>query len=97
MLDDKAVSLLKQISLSNDTIQRRVHEMAKNVENQLIRRLHESKYFSIQLDESLDISNCAILVCYVRYIGETDVEEDVLCCLNLPGKVTGETMFCALK
>ncbi len=42
--------------------------MAENVEDQLMTRLSQSQFFSLQLDESTDVGNEANLLCSVRYI-----------------------------
>jgi len=41
--------------------------MAEDVKNQLITRLRQSQFFTLQLDESTDIGNEANLMCFVRY------------------------------
>ena len=45
-------------------------DMAVDVEEQVMEQVKKSKYFSGQLDESIDLSNCAIFVCLVRYENE---------------------------
>ena len=55
------------MSLSSDTIERRVADLAENMEIQLINQIKLAKYYSLRLDESTDISNVAILTLYVRY------------------------------
>ncbi|MBN3280652.1 F200A protein, partial [Polyodon spathula] len=37
--------------------------------------------FAFQPDESTDVSNCATLLVYVRYVWQDDFMEDLLCCL----------------
>jgi len=39
--------------------------MAKDVEDQVIEGIKKSVYFVIQLDKSPDVSNRAILLCFV--------------------------------
>ena len=43
---------------------------------QLITRIKESQKFSIQLDETIDISKLAQLLVYVRYVYKKNVEEE---------------------
>jgi hypothetical protein len=52
--------------------------MAQNVTDILLERLCHSEYFTLQLDESHDISNDANLVASVRYEHENLVCEDFL-------------------
>lgn len=41
-------------------------------------------FFSIQLDKSTDVANCAQLMLYVCYIKELSVQEEFLFCHRLP-------------
>lgn len=51
MLHQPAFDIIKKISLSNNTVQRRIDEMAQSLEELLCEFLKATK-FSIQLDES---------------------------------------------
>ncbi|XP_066543047.1 protein FAM200A-like [Hoplias malabaricus] len=93
VLDEKAAEKIKAIPVSDNTVSRRIEDIAENLENQLISRLQTAKDFAIQLDESTDISACATLLVYVRYVWESKFVEDLLCCLTLPSKTTGEQIF----
>ena len=64
-----------------------------DIEQQVIEEVKKSLYFAIQLDESIDVSNCAILLCFVRYKGKTDFKEELLCYIDLPGRTTGSEIF----
>lgn len=97
VLDAQAVQKLTAIPLSNDIVQQRSLDMAMDVEQQLVEEVKKSKYFAIQLDESTDVSNCAILLCYVRYKGEEDFKEELFCCISLPSKTTGSEIFRSLN
>src|SRR5215469_3454649 len=55
----KQANQLDVISLSNNTVSRRILSMANDLEEQLINKLKSSKYFAIQLDESTDCPNMA--------------------------------------
>lgn len=92
MVNASAANKLKLIPLSNDTVSRRIQDMAEDVKNQLVGRLSKTK-FSIQLDESTDNASCAQLLVYVRYSWEGDVIEDFLFCRSIPGRTTGEDIF----
>lgn len=48
---------INSVPLSNDTVQKQVTFIAQNVEDQLVTRLHQSQFFSLQLDKSTDIWN----------------------------------------
>uniref|UniRef100_A0A671URU5 DUF4371 domain-containing protein n=1 Tax=Sparus aurata TaxID=8175 RepID=A0A671URU5_SPAAU len=71
--------------------------MAESVEDQLVTRLRQSQFFSLQLDESTDIGNEANLLCFVRYIYAGGVHDDFLFCRSLPTNTTGEAVFQSLN
>ncbi|GFT43708.1 SCAN domain-containing protein 3 [Trichonephila clavipes] len=59
---------LQSIPLSNDTVSRRIDDIAENVEQQLFGKLRD-KLFSIQLDEATDSNKDAHFIAYVRFLG----------------------------
>lgn len=93
MLGEKAERVIDKIPLSNDTVQRRIKSMAYNVEEQLLSRVRDSKYFALQLDETTDVQSMNQLLAYVRYIYSGEVLDDFLFCLPLTTQATGEKIF----
>lgn len=93
MLGDKASKELDVVSLSNNTVKKRIDEMSGNVKEQLILNVKASRFYALQLDESTDISNDANLLAYVRYEHNNSISEDFLFCLPLPSHTTGEAIF----
>ena len=83
LLGESSEAKMKQISLSNDTIQRRISEMSVNVKEQVIDEIQDSPMFSFQVDESTDITSCAQLLVFVRYIHSGDIKEEFLFCSDL--------------
>lgn len=72
---------LEAIPLSNDVIHSRIVEISCNILKQIIDELKTSPFpFSIQLDETTDISNCSQLLVFVRYISADTVKEEFLFC-----------------
>ncbi len=73
---------LKQVSLSNNTVKNRIEEISKNILSQLIQKVKNSvfKFFSIQLDETTDVSNCAHLCVFISYINIDNFEDEFLFC-----------------
>jgi hypothetical protein len=67
--------------------------MASNVKEQLSENVKASKYYSIQLDESADISNRAHLLTFIRYEDEDSVKEKLLFCEPLLGCTTSSDIF----
>uniref|UniRef100_A0A5S6QBN6 DUF4371 domain-containing protein n=1 Tax=Trichuris muris TaxID=70415 RepID=A0A5S6QBN6_TRIMR len=66
-----------KIPLSNDTVQRRIDEMANDVEVTLCDFLKATQ-FSLQLDESTLPGNEALLLAYVRFIKAEKLEQEML-------------------
>ena len=76
---DESVKKLNSISLSNDTVQRRIEEMSVDILQQVISDIYRSESgFAIQLDESTDVTNCAQLLVFARCVGKEGVEEEFL-------------------
>ena len=69
VLHKPAFDITKRIPLSNNSVQRRIDEMAQCVENSLCDYLKTSE-FSLQLDESTLPGNEALLLAYVKCVKE---------------------------
>ncbi len=65
LLGDAVTTKIQSIPLSDDTVARRIVDMSDDIERQLVERIKASPYFAIQLDESTDISNAALLLVFV--------------------------------
>lgn len=94
---DKASNDIDRIPLSNDTVPWRIKLMAESVEDQLMTRLRQTRFSSLQLDESTDIGNEANLLSYVRYIYDGGVHDEFFFCQSLPTNTTGEAIFHSLN
>ena len=88
VLGKAAATKVAKVSLSGDTIARRVADLAENMEIQLLNQIKLAKYYSLQLDESTDISNMAILLVYVGYEYEGKFKEEFLLSAALPQRTT---------
>ncbi|GFS98718.1 zinc finger BED domain-containing protein 5 [Trichonephila clavipes] len=66
MFGDNFAKELQTIPLSNDTVSRRIDDIAEDVEQQLFGKLRD-KLFSIQLDEATDSNKDAYFIAYVRF------------------------------
>ena len=73
----------------------RIVDMSIDVKEQLVDSLKMSKKFTLQLDESTDVAECAILLVYVRFINHIDtiLQEEFLFSTKLPTRTTGDEIF----
>ena len=69
---------LSSIPLSNNTVERRISDISDNILKQIVKQLLVSpfKLFSLQLDESTDVSSCSQLMVYIRYVHNSKFKED---------------------
>ncbi|XP_036227384.2 zinc finger BED domain-containing protein 5 [Bactrocera oleae] len=61
MLDEKSAKHLSTVPLSNDTVSRRIHDLANYVKQELVTRLQNTR-FALQMDESTDVAGLATLL-----------------------------------
>ena len=90
MIGEDAAKKLLTVPLSNDTVSRRISEMASDIQNQVLERMKGSPFFSIQLDESTDVSKAALVLFFVRYHWSGILQEDMLFCGELPTRTTAQ-------
>ena len=76
---EQAIAKLNAVSLSDNTIKRRIEEMSDDIADQILAEIKESKFgFAIQLDESTDITNYCQLLVYVRYAQTNIMKTELL-------------------
>uniref|UniRef100_A0A665UD10 HAT C-terminal dimerisation domain-containing protein n=1 Tax=Echeneis naucrates TaxID=173247 RepID=A0A665UD10_ECHNA len=93
MIGEAAAKKLLTIPLSNDTVSHRIADMASDIQQQLIERVKSSPFSSLQLDESTDATNAALLLLFVRYLWDSSLHEDILFCGELPTRTTAQECF----
>ena len=83
MLGKAAEDKLSQIPLSNDTISSRMDDLSDDILAQVVADLISSPAkFSLQLDETTDVSNLSQLVVFVRYVKDDVIKEDFFVSLS---------------
>ncbi len=93
MVDKTAADKIKTVPLSSDTVSRRIDKMGTDIVEQLLDKLRAGESFSLQLDESVDVSGQAQLVAFARYVDTSDIREHTLFCKTLERRTTGEDIF----
>ena len=66
--------------------------MSDDIECQLLEGMKCSDY-SIQLDESTDLTNIALLLVFVRYCADGNVHKDLHLCKKLPTRTTADEVI----
>ena len=81
MIKEGVAQNLKLLPLSNNTMCRRIDDIAKDIHDQLIDQMIERE-FSLQLDEATDSSRDAHLISYVRFVdfSEQNLVEELIFC-----------------
>jgi hypothetical protein len=91
LFSEKEVVKIKNITHSNDTI-RTTEDIVEDIMKQISEKIIQKKQFALQL-ETTDISNCAQLMVFVRYIDdeyEKGISEQIYCCKEFDTKTTGK-------
>lgn len=93
MLGPDEVKNVSTVSLSADTVKRRIDDMSCDILETLITKLRKTGKFSLQIDESTDIKNRAQLIIIVRFVDEDSIKEHYFFCKEIPERTTGEEIF----
>ena len=91
---EQAIAKLDAVSLSDNTIKRRIEEMSDDIADQILAEIKESKFgFAIQLDESTDITNYCELLVYVRYAQTNIMKTELLLNHEVSTTTKGKDIF----
>jgi hypothetical protein len=82
----KSANAIKRIPSSDTTVGSRIHDMAQEVVEQITENIKIDKKFTIQIDESVDVSDEADLFVYIRYfdVKKGTIVDEILGCKQLP-------------
>jgi len=89
-------SVIKKVTLSNDTVRQRIDEIAEDVEISLCELLVSTK-FSLQIDESTLPNNEALLLAYVRFVKKRKIVQEMLIARTLNTDTKSESIFNIVK
>ncbi|GFR29977.1 SCAN domain-containing protein 3 [Trichonephila clavata] len=88
------VNLLKTVSMSANTVARRVENIAENISFRLFDKNGHVEWFSLALDESTDVSDTAQVLLYIRVVDKSyEVHEELLDMYSIHGTTTGRDIF----
>lgn len=65
MLNEKEAKQLSSVPLSNETVARRIQDMAAYVKEEFNRRLRSCQ-FALEIDESSDVADLAVVLVFAR-------------------------------
>lgn len=99
MLGEESAKKILPLSLSNNTVQRRIADMSDDIKAQVIDEIKSAPLglFALQLDESTDVASCAQLMVFIRYIYSRNFKEEFLFCEPLQAHTRGIDVFMKLK
>lgn len=86
--------LFKSISLSRNTITRRVEDLSRDISEQVHNKAQDFCYYSVALDESTDVSDSAQLLIFLRGVNENfEVTQELASMQTLHGTTKGTDLF----
>lgn len=67
--------------------------MTEVILTQIVENIKKCTYFSLQIDESTDIRNCAKFIAFVRYDTKYSITENILFCTLLEANTNRKCLF----
>ena len=93
IIGEKECKKLDAVSLSNNTVKRRIADMSNDILQQIVYQVKKSFLYSIQLDESTVIAGLPQLSVFIRYVNNAAISEDILFCKALKLYTKAEDIF----
>ncbi|XP_076062406.1 protein FAM200C-like [Oratosquilla oratoria] len=93
VLGKDSANKLSQISLSNDTVKKRIDELSQDIKVQTLDQVRASPVFAIQCDETTDVAQCSQLLMYARFVSGNNIKEEIMFCHPIESFTTAEAIF----
>lgn len=94
----KILSAVKALQLSRNTVTRHYEVMVEDLRQPLWKDIVDCKCFSLQLDESTDVSDTAQLCIFIRMVfTDMTAKEELLTMLRMKERTRGEDIFQSFK
>lgn len=90
------VQKINAISLSNVTISCRYKDISRNIEEAILKDIDDGQFFSIQVGQSTNVAQLAVLLVIVKYLRENEFVEKLLLYHPLTEHTTGADIFHAI-
>lgn len=95
---NEIITAINAIQLSARTVTRRIEMMATDIESQLNNDIQKSVFFSLQVDESTDVSDTSQLCIIAKMVFyDFSVKEEFLKILPLKGRTRGNDIYSTFK
>lgn len=91
------MSAVKAVQLTRNTVTRRCEMMGDNLVQQLAKDIDCCECFSLQMDESTDITDKAQLCIFIRMVHDMTAKEELLAVLHMNAHTRGEDIFQIFK
>ena len=96
--EEKIAEKFKTVSLSHQTMARSVADLSQNVTSILKSAMKNCTYFSVALDESVDVTDVSQLMIFARLVDESfEVQEELLTLHQLKGGTKGSDIYEAIN
>ena len=96
--EEKIAEKFKTVSLSHQTMARRVADLSQHVTCKLKSAMKNCSYFSVALDESVDVTDISQLMIFARLVDQSfEVQKELLTLYPLIGGRKGSDIYEALN
>ena len=94
LLGRNEVKRIDSVSLSDDTVNNRIADIANDILSELIAQIQDSPCrISLEFDETMDIKSISQLVAYVRLVKENAIVYEFLFCQEMKKRTRAKDVF----